>query len=280
MQVGRRVRTETEIGLHPVSVSSVAIELAIQLFGHLRDRQVLVLGGGETSQQTVKHLSAHGAQHIMVANRSFDRAVALAKQCGGRAIAWEAFLSHLRNQDMIISSVQTDRPIVRQKMVTAIMRERQQRPLCLIDLGIPRNIDPHVQDVDSVFLYNLDDLQTIAASNARAREKDMPKAEHIIGEHVQQFMQWQKSLSAVSMIKHWRREAEHIRAEVLQTHLRKLGPVSTREQNLITALSHAIVNKLLHTPTVRLKRTSDKQHVDAMRYLFDLEETNGRPAQL
>ena len=99
----------------------------------------------------------------------------------------------------------------------------------------------------------------------------MPKAEHIIQEHVQQFMQWQKSLSAVSMIKQLRREAEHIRAEVLQAHLRKLGPLSAREQNLITALSHAIVNKMLHTPTVRLKRTTDERYVAAMRYLFDLE---------
>lgn len=271
VQVGKRVRTETEIGLYPVSVSSVAIELAMQIFDHLHDRKVLVLGAGETSHQTVKHLTAHGAKNVMVANRSYDRAVTLARQFGGHAIAWETFPNQLCNQDIIISSVQTDQPIVRQKMIQAIMRERQHRPLFLIDLGIPRNIDPHIQDIDNVFLYNLDDLQTTAASNAQAREKDMPKAEHIIQEHVQQFVQWQKSLLAVSMIKQLRREADHIREEILQTYLRKLGPLSEREQNLITALSHAVVNKLLHTPTIRLKRTTDKRHLDAICDLFNLE---------
>jgi glutamyl-tRNA reductase len=270
-QVGKRVRTETEIGWRPVSVSSVAVELATHIFGHLHDRQVFVVGAGEMSQQTVRHLATHGAKNIMVTNRSSDRAVTLARQCGGRAVAWEAFRNHLGDQDIIISSVQTEQPVVRQDMIADIMRARQHRPLCLIDLGMPRNIDPQTQDIYNVFLYNLDDLQTIAANNAQARKKAMPNAERIVQEQVHQFMQWQASLSAVATIKHLRREAERIRAEEFQAHLRKLGSLSAHQQNIITAMSHAIVNKLLHTPTVRLKHTSAKQHVDALRYLFDLQ---------
>jgi glutamyl-tRNA reductase len=223
------------------------------------------------SQQTVRHLATHGAKNIMVTNRSSDRAVTLARQCGGRAVAWEAFLTHFGDQDIIISSVQTDQPIARRDMIEDIMRARQHRPLFLIDLGLPRNIDPQAQDVSNVFLYNLDDLQTIAANNAQAREKAMPNAERIVQEQVHQFMQWQASLSVVATIKHLRREAERIRAEEFQAHLRKLGDLSAHQQNIITAMSHAIVNKLLHTPTVRLKQTSATQHAETLRYLFDLQ---------
>ncbi|MBI3949264.1 MAG: glutamyl-tRNA reductase [Acidobacteria bacterium] len=271
-QVGKRVRAETEIGLRPVSVSSVAVELATKIFGDLQNCAVLVVGAGEMSQLTVRSLVLRGAKWITVANRSFDRAVTLAKQFGGRAVAWDTLVSHLAVQDIVISSVQADQYIIRRELIEGIMGERDHRPLFLVDLGLPRNIDPQVQDVYNVFLYNLDDLQTIAEMNRREREKDIPKAERIIEEEMQKFTAWQESLHLIPTIKSWRRQIERIREAELEAHLRRLGPLSERERNIITALSHAIVNKIMHKPTVRLKESANGQYLESIRYLFDLKE--------
>jgi len=271
-QVGKRIRTETEIGRRPVSVSSVAVELATKIFGELQGCPVLVVGAGDMSQLTVRSLVLRGAKEIAVTNRSLDRAVALAEPFGGHAIPWETFVGTLPSHDIVISSVQTDQYIVRRELIEGIMSQRNHRPLFLIDLGLPRNIDPQVQDVYNVFLYNLDDLQTIAEMNRRAREKDIPKAEHIIEQEAEKFMRWQESLPTIPTIKSLRRHVERIRETELEAHLRKLGPLSERERNIITALSHAIVNKIMHNPTVRLKQSTDEQYLESIRYLFDLEE--------
>jgi glutamyl-tRNA reductase len=270
-QVGKRVRTETEIGLRPVSVSSVAVELATRIFGHLQDRSVLVLGAGEMSELTVESLALRGVTQITVANRSFERAEALAGRFGGRAIAWDTFFDHLALQDIVISSVQIDQYVARRELIEQLMSQRNHRPLFLIDLGLPRNIDSQAQEVYNVFLYNLDDLQSIAEENRRERQKDIPKAERIVGEEVQKFMQWQQSLLVVPTVKSLRRKAEQIRQSELEAHLRKLNHLSEHERGVITALTHAIVNKILHEPTVRLKQSADAKYLESIRYLFDLE---------
>jgi glutamyl-tRNA reductase len=151
------------------------------------------------------------------------------------------------------------------------MSQRNHRPLFLIDLGLPRNIDSQAQEVYNVFLYNLDDLQSIAEENRRERQKDIPKAERIVGEEVQKFMQWQQSLLVVPTVKSLRRKAEQIRQSELEAHLRKLNHLSEHERGVITALTHAIVNKILHEPTVRLKQSADAKYLESIRYLFDLE---------
>lgn len=271
-QVGKRVRSETEIGLRPTSVSAVAVELAMKIFGELGDRSVLVVGAGQMSQLTARGLAMRGARRITVTNRSFDRATVLAEQVGGRALPWEQLVTSLKIQDIVITSVQTDQYIIRRDVIEQMMSERNHRPLFLIDLGLPRNIDPDAEHVYNVFLYNLDDLQSIAARNREAREKDIPKAERIVEEEVRKFMRWQESLSAVSTIKSLRFKAERIRQSELETHLRRLGPLSDRQRNIITALTLAIVNKILHEPTVRLKQSADKRHLESIRYLFDLDD--------
>jgi glutamyl-tRNA reductase len=270
-QVGKRVRAETEIGWRPVSVSSVAVELATKIFGELHDCSVLVIGAGEMGQLTVRSLALRGAKRITVINRSFDHAVALARQVGGRARPWETLASTLVAQDIVISSVQTDQYIAGRELIEKSLEERNHRPLFIVDLGLPRNIDPRAQDVYNAFLYNLDHLQTIAETNRREREKDIPKAERIIEEEVVKFMKWQEGLSTIPTIRSLRRQVEQIREAELQAHLRRLGPLSDRERNIITALSHAIVNKIMHKPTVRLKQSSDAQYLESIRYLFDLE---------
>ncbi|RMG55681.1 MAG: glutamyl-tRNA reductase [Acidobacteria bacterium] len=271
-QVGKRVRSETEIGLRPTSVSAVAVELATKIFGELGDRSVLVVGAGQMSQLTARGLAMRGAGRITVTNRSFDRATVLAEQVGGRALPWEQLVTSLKIQDIVITSVQTDQYIIRRDVIEQMMSERNHRPLFLIDLGLPRNIDPDAEHVYNVFLYNLDDLQSIAARNREAREKDIPKAERIVEEEVRKFMRWQESLSAVSTIKSLRFKAERIRQSELEAHLRRLGPLSDRQRNIITALTLAIVNKILHEPTVRLKQSADKRHLESIRYLFDLDD--------
>jgi glutamyl-tRNA reductase len=270
-QVGKRIRAETELGLRPVSVSSVAVELAAKIFGELRECSVLVVGAGDMGQLTIRSLVLRGAKHITVTNRSFDRAQALAEEFGGRAIPWESMASSLATQDIVISSVQSDQYILQRELIEGAMNEREDRPLFFVDLGLPRNIDPQVQEAYNVFLYNLDDLQTIADRNRREREKDMPKAERIIAEEVQKFMRWQEGLPVIPTIKRLRRQVERIREAELEEHLRRLGPLSDRERNIITAMSHAIVNKILHKPMVRLKQSADEQYLESIRYLFDLD---------
>lgn len=270
-QVGKRVRNETEIGWRPVSVSSVAVELATKIFGELHDCSVLVVGAGEMGQLTVRSLALRGARRITVINRSFDHAVALARQVGGRVRPWDTLATTLVDQDIVISSVQADQYIAGRELIEQILEERNHRPLFIVDLGLPRNIDPRAQDVYNVFLYNLDDLQTIAGTNRREREKDIPKAERIIEEEVVKFMKWQEGLSTLPTIRSLRHQVEQIRETELQAHLRRLGPLSDRERNIITALSHAIVNKIMHKPTVRLKQSPDAQHLESICYLFDLE---------
>jgi len=266
---------EPAIGALKAAGAIVSVESAPYLYALLNqwaDALVLVVGAGDMSQLTVRSLVLRGAKEIAVTNRSLDRAVALAEPFGGHAIPWETFVGTLPSHDIVISSVQTDQYIVRRELIEGIMSQRNHRPLFLIDLGLPRNIDPQVQDVYNVFLYNLDDLQTIAEMNRRAREKDIPKAEHIIEQEAEKFMRWQESLPTIPTIKSLRRHVERIRETELEAHLRKLGPLSERERNIITALSHAIVNKIMHNPTVRLKQSTDEQYLESIRYLFDLEE--------
>ncbi|MBI4468655.1 MAG: glutamyl-tRNA reductase [Acidobacteria bacterium] len=269
--VGKRVRAETEIGLRPVSVSSVAVDLASKIFGRLGQCSVLVVGAGEMSELTLESLIKRGVRQVTITNRSFDRAQALAERHGGRAIHWQHFIGILTTEDIVISSVQSDRHILLREAVEKSMIDRDHRPLFLIDLGLPRNIDPETREVYNVFLYNLDDLQSAADSNKEERRKDLPKAERIIEEEVEKFLRWQARLHLEPVVKRLRHKIDHIRQSELDDHLRKLDRLTDRERRIITALSHAIVNKILHEPTVRLKSSLDEQTLQTVRRLFDLD---------
>ncbi|MBI2567295.1 MAG: glutamyl-tRNA reductase [Candidatus Schekmanbacteria bacterium] len=271
VHAGKRVRTETEIGLRPVSVSSVGVDLAQSIFGDLRDCSVIVIGAGEIGQATVRSLTQRGAGRITVANRSIERARELARELGGRALDLEAGFADLRFQDIVITSAAADRPLLDHARIADVMAAREDRPLFFIDLALPRNVDHEVSTLYNVFLYNLDDLQGIAAENRKERERDLPRVQAIVDEHVTAFMQWYEGLAVVPTIKELRRRAARISEDELQEHLRRLGDLTERDREIVRSLAHAITNKLLHEPTVRLRESADPGHLASVRYLFDLE---------
>jgi glutamyl-tRNA reductase len=276
VEVGKRVRAETEIGSRPVSLSSVAVETAAKIFGKLEGRAVLVLGAGEMSELTVESLSLHGVRNFVVANRSLDRAQELAAKFKGTAIPWEKLDEALLPPDIIISSTSSPDFVITKEHLERLMSARKRRALFFIDIALPRDIDPRVQEIYNVYLYNLDDLKSIAENNRAEREKDIPKADKIVDEEVRLFMRWLEGLAAVPTVTSLRKKVEQIRTAELEAHLRKLGPVGERERNIIDALTQSIVNKILHEPTIRLKRTTDeserKDHAKVLRYLFDLDK--------
>jgi glutamyl-tRNA reductase len=276
VEVGKRVRAETEIGSRPVSLSSVAVDTAAKIFGHLEGRAVLVLGAGEMSESTVESLALHGVKNFMVANRSFGRAQELAKKFNGSAVPWEMLDEALLPPDIVISSTGSPDFVITKPHLERLMSARKRRAIFFIDIALPRDIDPRVQDIYNVYLYNLDDLKSIADSNRAEREKDIPKAEKIVDEEVRLFMRWHQGLSAVPTVTSLRKKIDQIRIAELNAHLRKLGPLGERERNIIDALTQSIVNKILHEPTTRLKRATDegerREHAHALRYLFDLDK--------
>lgn len=276
VEVGKRVRAETEIGSRPVSLSSVAVETAAKIFGNLEGRAVLVLGAGEMSELTVESLALHGVKNFVVVNRSWERAQELAAKFKGTAQPWDHLDEALLAPDIIISSTGSPDFVITKGHLESLMSKRKHRPLFFIDIALPRDIDPKVQEIYNVYLYNLDDLKSIADTNRGEREKDIPKAEKIVDEEVGLFLRWHEGLSAVPTVTSLRKKIEQIRTTELETHLRKLGPLGERERNLIDALTQSIVNKILHEPTIRLKRTADegerRDHAHALRYLFDLDK--------
>ncbi len=276
VEVGKRVRSETEIGSRPVSLSSVAVETAAKIFGNLEGRAVLVLGAGEMSELTVESLALHGVKNIVVANRSLNRAQELSQKFHGTFVPWEKLDEALQKPDIVISSTGSPDFVVTRRHLEGLMSARKHRPIFFIDIALPRDIDPQVQEIYNVYLYNLDDLKSIADGNRAEREKDIPKAEKIVDEEVRLFMRWHEGLSAVPTVTSLRKKIEQIRTSELEAHLRKIGPIGERERNLIDALTQSIVNKILHEPTIRLKRTADeserRDHAHTLRYLFDLDK--------
>lgn len=271
-QVGKRVRVETEIGVRPASISTVAVELAIRVFSDLKPCSILVLGAGETGQTTVRSLLLRGAERITVTNRSPEKAETLAREFGGRILPWESWTEALPEQDIVVGSVQADHPLLTRDRIEEVMKQRRGRPLFLIDLGVPRNFDPGIRSSYNVFLRDIDDLQSIADENRQERQKEIPKAEGIIEEEVGKFTDWWESLPATSLIRSLRQKVDEIREEELQAHLKKLGALSEHDRNIVAALSHAIVNKILHEPTVQLKRSRNDGDLKSLRQLFDLRE--------
>lgn len=274
--VGKRARTETAISQNAVSISYAAVELAKKIFGDLSSHLVLVIGAGETSELTAKTLMDSGAKGIIVVNRTYDRALTLARRWGGQALNFDHLAQALWKADIVISSTAAPYPIVRPEMVRQAMWMRRNRSLFLIDIAVPRDIDPEVGDIDNVYLYDIDDLRAVVEANLRERQREVYKVERIIREEVTRFIAWFRSLEVVPTIIDLRGQAESIRQAELEKALRRLGNLSERERNIINALTQAIVNKILHEPTVRLKRHARGRngyvYTEAIRELFGLDE--------
>jgi len=245
-QVAKRVRKATLIGHGSVSISSVAVSLAGQIFDTLRDKTAMLMGAGKMAELTARQLKALGIESLLITSRTFDRAVALARELGGTAVPYENYKPYLRIADILIGSLSITKPILTPHDVEAIIRERKYRPMFMIDLGVPRNFDERLNQIENVYLYDIDDLDAVAQKSLGQREREAEKAEDIVGEEIESFMKWLAELEIVPTIKDIRGSIERLRDLELTRHrawLRNLGPA---ERERIEMLTRGLVNKLLH----------------------------------
>ncbi len=274
--VAKRVRTETGIATSAVSVSTAAIELAKKIFGDLKGRAVMLIGAGKMSELSARHLLADGVGSVIVANRNFDRALVLAERFSGRAVHYDAARAEMVRADVIISSTGAPHQILSKADLQEIILQRRNRPIFLIDIAVPRDIDPKANEIDNVYLYDLDDLQGVVQDNLRERKREAERAEALIEREVSQYVGWLTSLKVVPTIVAMRKKIESIREEELGKMLARLPDLTPEERQAISALTSSIVNKILHDPMAELKRQSALKdghvYANVLRRLFAIKE--------
>jgi glutamyl-tRNA reductase len=269
----KRARTETAIGRNAVSVSHVAVELARKIFGELRDRSVLLVGAGKMSELAARQMVRDGARASVLGGRTFEKAEALAAALGGRAAPLEALRAELARADIVISGTGAPGIVIRREDVEAAQAARRGRPLFLIDIAVPRDVAEDAGKVSGVFLYDLDDIKTVAEANLRERKKEASAAEVILEQEIKEFLEWRRSLEVVPLLVELRKRADEIRKTEIEKARRRLGPLTPEQESALEAATTAIVNKLLHGPTVQLKQMAGNgqpEHVGFIRKLFGL----------
>jgi glutamyl-tRNA reductase len=276
LHAGRKARTQTAIGESPASVSSAAAALAEQVFGDLRGCRILLLGAGKVGEAAARNLVGRGAELAFVANRTHDRADRLAARFGGVAIPLERAVDELASADVVISSTGAAGTVLGRDEVAGAHRARRGRPLFLIDLAVPRDLDPAVAELDGCYLYDIDDLEAVVAETLAGRRREAERAERIVAEEAERFREWQASLEVVPAIASLRARAEEIRRGELRRAEARLGRLTEAERTVVEAVTTQIVNKLLHLPTVRMKQAAAAAdgvlYAEAVRHLFGLGE--------
>jgi glutamyl-tRNA reductase len=269
----KRARSETAIGRNAVSLSHVAVELATKIFGALHGRSVLLVGAGKMSELAARQMVRHGARASVLGGRTFEKAEQLAMSLGGRAAPFESLRAELARADIVISGTGAPGVVILHEDVEAAQAGRHGRPLFLIDIAVPRDIAQDAGKVKGVFLYDIDDLQKVASANLRERKKESAAAETIVEQEVREFLEWRRSLEVVPLLVELRKRADEIRRAEIEKARRRLGPLTPEQESALDAATTAIVNKLLHAPTVRLKELAGHgqiDHVGIVRRLFDL----------
>jgi len=269
----KRARSETAIGRNAVSLSHVAVELASKIFGQLHGRSVLLIGAGKMSELAARQMVRRGARASVLGGRTFEKAEQLAASLGGRAAPFEALRGELAKADVVISGTGAPGVVVRREDVEAAQAVRHGRPLFLIDIAVPRDIAEDAAHVAGVFLYDMDALHQVASANLRERKKESAAAEAIVEQEVGEFLEWRRSLEVVPLLVELRKRADEIRRGEIEKARRRLGPLTPEQESALEAATSAIVNKLLHGPTVRLKELAGNgqaDHVGLVRRLFDL----------
>ena len=279
--VAKRVRQDTGIAQRPVSVGSVAVDLAKRIFDSLAEKTVMVIGSGAMGESLVRQLVEEDGVHgLMITNRTFEKAVELADRFAASPIRFEDYGRYLRLADVVIGSVEAEEMLITRETAAEVLRERKQDDMFLIDLGVPRNFDPLINDLDNVYLYHIDDLTDVARENLRGRESEADKGEVIVDQEVETFCRWLTSLDQVPTIVALRQRFEEIRRGELKKSLESsLKDVSERERKAIEDLTAAMINKILHGPVTRIKQRpeEDAAYHDAVRELFDLDKAPGPP---
>ena len=277
--VAKRVRTETAIGSSSVSVASVAVQLAEKIFGSLEGKTVYLVGAGKMAELAARHLIGHGAGKIIISNRTHERAVQLAEAFGGEAVPFERLHETAGHADIILTSTGASEPIFRREHGEKLLKGRRNRPVFFIDIAVPRNVAPEVNKLDGLFVYDVDDLQSIAGSNTTERKKEAQRAEQIVESEVTRFAARMKSLAVVPTILSLQEYCETIRQAEIDRVRGKLGNVTPEQEAAIEAATRGIINKLLHTPITTLKSSAANPEAatieEMVRRLFNLN--NGKP---
>jgi len=276
--VGKKVRTNTDIDRNAVSISYSAVELAKQLFGGLDGRSILVVGAGKMSELTAKHLVSNGVSDVLVANRSFDKAVALAEVFRGRAISFDKLFDHMSGVDIVISATAAVHCVIEKQDMVKVMSRRNGKKIFLIDIAVPRDINPQVSEVEGVSLYDIDDLQHVIDQNLEHRKKEAVKAEKIIEDEINEFWKWLSTQFVTPTIAALKKRAEEIRQKEMTRAFNRLGNITEREKKVISSMANSIVNQLLHDPVMQLKKYALTQqghlYTEILQNLFNLDVPN------
>ncbi len=277
--VAKRVRTETGVSDRAVSIAFAAVELAKQIFGHLRDKRALLVGAGEMAELAAEHFLAQGAASLTVANRTLERAVELAQRFGGQAASLEELPAALVAADMVVASTAAPRPIITAEMLRAALRPRKRRPLFIIDIAVPRDVEEAAGEVENVYLYNVDDLRAVVERNIAARRDEAAKAERIVAEEAIKFEQWLESLSAQAIIRDLAAKFEDIRRREMDKTLAGIDLPPDQAERIardMEAMTRAMMKKVIHGPATFLKREfknpdNRDRYLDAVQRLFELD---------
>ena len=274
--VAKKIREETGIAESAVSISYSAVELAKKIFEDLENHTIMLIGTGEMAELAARHLISYGVKTVYVASRTYERAANLAKELNGCAMDFADFKKEMHKADIIISSTGSPKFILHKEAVQEAIHQRKNKPMFFIDIAVPRDIAPDVNDLENVYLYDIDDLQSVVDANLKEREKEAEIAMDIIQNEVSKFINWISALDAVPTIVSLRREAEKIRAKEIEKTLSKMDHLSHEDKEALHSMTNSIVNKILHKPTVNLKKkvlsSEGHTYLKAIRHLFHLDD--------
>ncbi|MBN4078273.1 glutamyl-tRNA reductase [Nitrospina gracilis] len=274
--VAKKVREETGISERGVSISSAAVELAKKIFEDLENHSVMLVGTGEMAELAAKHLISYGVKTVYVASRTYERAAALAQTLNGCALDFEAFKEEMHKADIIITSTAAPTFIIHKEMMEKAIQKRKNKPIFLIDIAVPRDIAPEVNELENVYLYDIDDLQNVVNANMEERQKEAENAMGIIKHEVTKFNNWFSTLDAVPTIVEMRNRAEEMRIVEVEKTLKNMDHLSLDDKETIHLLTQSLVNKILHKPTINLKKKTQSQdghiYLKAIRHLFHLDD--------
>ena len=275
--VAGRVRSETKIGYGAASVSSAAVQLAKKIFGSLQGRRAMILGAGEMAELALECLVAQGVRTAIVANRTYERASEIAARHGASALHYDECWARLAEVDVILCSTAAPHAVVTAAHIVPTLAARGDRPLCILDIALPRDVDPAVGRLDNVYLYDLDDLRQVVASTIDHRRGELPSAERVIEEEVESYWSWLTGLATIPVLTEFRARMDNVRDREVTDLLRRLEHLPSADRQSIEHFSRALMNKFLHEPSVRLREAASNGRglgiVDALRYLFALEDT-------
>ena len=274
ISVAKRIRTETKIAENAVSISFAAVELAKKIFTDLSSKSFMLLGAGDMAELAARHLANSGVRDVIVANRTYETGCELAKEFNGRAVRFEDFMHEMVHTDIVICSTGASKYVLMKEQMQKVMKERRQKPVFIIDISVPRNIDPEINNIDNVYLYDVDDLQGVVDTNVQGRQKEAENAEGIIAEEIETFQKWLISLDSVPTIVALRERADAVKKEELEKLLNKLPALGEKERDAVEYMASAIINKLIHPPTTALKEDSEDRDIliAAIRKLYGLDE--------